>query len=246
MNREYLIILCLFIAFFTSCQFSENIYINDDGSGKMEFSFDASEIMQMAGDEMVKDGEEAMDSTIVFKELFEEKKDSISELPLEEQERLKSLENFSMHMLMNPESKEMVFNLFANFKSVNELQDMFAAMNKMQSIGKSGIDENNPFGAFASNATDLNYQYDGKKFIRTAKIVDKELHNQSLDSLGEMAMMFASSKYKINYHFPKKIKSISNKEAMFSDDRKSFTIEYGFMEYLQNPESLNLEVDLED
>ena len=61
-----------------------------------------------------------------------------------------------------------------------------------------------------------------------------------------MALMFGSSTYKLNYHFPKPIKSVSNETAMFSADRKTVTIEYGFMDYIANPEALNLEVVLED
>ncbi|NOY47858.1 MAG: hypothetical protein GXO84_06620 [Chlorobi bacterium] len=66
MKKIYVLALGLIMISFSSCQFSENIYINEDGSGKMEFSFDASEIMQMAGDKMAKDGEKKMDSTILF------------------------------------------------------------------------------------------------------------------------------------------------------------------------------------
>ena len=67
-----------------------------------------------------------------------------------------------------------------------------------------------------------------------------------MDSLSEMAMMFGSSRYKLNYHFPRPIKSVSNNQALFSDDRKSFALEFDFMETLKNPELLNVEVVLED
>ena len=66
------------------------------------------------------------------------------------------------------------------------------------------------------------------------------------DSLGKSAMMFGGSKYKLNYHFPKKIKSVSNESALFSDDRKSVIIEFSFMDYITDPEKLNLKIILED
>ena len=49
-----------------SCEFSENIYINEDGSGTMEFKFDGSTLMELAGDEIADEGEEKIDTTINF------------------------------------------------------------------------------------------------------------------------------------------------------------------------------------
>lgn len=236
---------------FVSCQFSENIYINEDGSGKMSLVFDGTQLMKMAGDKMAEDNEKAIDSTFSFKEFLAEKKDSISKLTEEEQAKLKSLEPFNMHMVMNPETSEMKFDMFTNFKSVNELQDMFKAMNNFSNLkGKGGAkanDPNNPFSAFGDGgASNLKYEYDGKTFKRVAKITDKETYEKLSDSLGQMAAMMGSSKYKLNYHFPKPIKSVSNESAMFSADRKSFTVEFDFMDYIMDPEALNLEVVLED
>lgn len=249
MNKLFAIVVLVMSIVLTSCQFSENIYINEDGSGTMEFTFDGTQLMQMAGDKMSETQEKPIDSTFSFKELFSAMSDSITQLSAEEQQKIKSLEPFSMHMVMNPETSQMKFDMFTNFKSVNELQDMFKAMKSFGDLqGKEKTkDLNNPFSSFgADGSTDLDYNYDGKMFKRTAKIVDKEAHKQVTDSLGQMAIMFGSSTYKLNYHFPKRIKSVSNEKALFSDDRKSVTIEYGFIDYLSNPEALNLEVVLED
>ncbi|AUP78630.1 hypothetical protein [Flavivirga eckloniae] len=249
MNRFYPLIVFIISIVFTSCQFSENIYINDDGSGRMEFSFDGTQLMQMAGKEMNNSQEKAVDSTFSFKELLEEKRDSISQLSEEEQLKLKSLEPFSMHMVMNPKTSEMKFDMFTEFKEVSELQDMFKAMNDFSSMqkGAKSSAKSNPFSSIGGDGhTMLDYEYNGKVFKRVAKILDKEAYKKATDSLGEMAAMFGSSMYKLNYHFPKPIKSVSNEKAMFSADRKSFTVEFGFMEYITNPEALNIEVVLEN
>ena len=92
----------------------------------------------------------------------------------------------------------------------------------------------------------MKYEFDGTTFKRTAIVLDREAYSQLTDSLSQLEMMFSSSKYKLNYHFPKKIKSVSHEDALFSEDRKSVVLEYGFMDYLKNPEALNLEVILED
>lgn len=249
MNRFFTLFCLVIFTTIFSCQFSENIYINTDGSGKMEFTFDGSQLMQMAGDKISESQEKAIDSTFSFKELFSTMRDSISKLSEEEQQKLKSLEPFNMHMVMDPKTSKMQFNMFTDFSKVSELQDMFKAMKSFGDMkGKEQANNaNNPFSSFGGDgSTSLDYNYDGKTFIRTAKIIDKEAYKLVTDSLGQMAMMFGSSTYKLNYHFPKRIKSVSNQTALFSDDRKSFTVEFGFMDYMTNPEALNLEVVLED
>lgn len=215
----------------------------------MEFKFDGSLLMQMAGEQMGENQQQAIDSTFSFKELFNTMGDSISQLPEDQQQKLKRLEPFSMHMVVNPETSEMRYDLFTNFNKVSELQDMFKTMKGLGDImgGAQMNEADSPLSALSGDeSTSLDYNYDGKTFKRIAKIVDKEAYRKVVDSLGEMTMMFASSTYKLNYHFPKRIKSVSNESAMFSDDRKSFSVEFGFMDYITDPEALNLEVVLED
>lgn len=252
MNRFTFFFLTFITLSFFSCQFSENIYINEDGSGKMTFSMDASEIMQMAGDKMSqKTGKDDMDSTFVFKEIFEKQKDSIAKLSPEEQAKLKALENFSVHMVMSEKDKKFNMDISTDFKSANELKDMFTALNAVGNLkGKGNAelnDSNNPFSSMANGGnSNLNYTFKNGVFKRTVKVLDKELQEKMKDSLGQAAMMFSSSKYKLNYHFPRRVKSVSNDKALFSADGKTITIEYGFMDYMTNPEMMNLEVVLEE
>jgi hypothetical protein len=247
MTKFYTFVCALAFAFLTSCQFSENIYINEDGTGKMEFSFDGTELMKMAGDGMGEANEKAMDSTFSFKELFEGKQDSIAQLPAEERAILEELKNFTMRMVMNPETKEMKMDMITEFKNVGELQDMFSKMNKLQALNKEEQAANNPMSSMNQGGfTDLKYEYNGKVFKRNVTITDKALHQKMIDSLGDMTEMYASSTYKLNYHFPKPVKSVSNENALFSADRKMVTISYNFTDYLLDPEALNLEVVLED
>ncbi len=252
MNKLTFFFLSILTISFTSCQFSENIYFNEDGSGKMEFSFDASEIMQMTGDEMSKStGEKDMDSTFTFKEIFDQKRDSISKLSIEEQEKLKVLEPFSVHMFMSEKEKKMNFEIFTTFKNADELQDMFKALNAVSNLkGKSppkNNDPTNPFSSFANGGNSkLSYSFQNGVFKRNVKVIDKEVQKQLTDSLGKMAMMFANSKYKVKYHFPKRVKSVSSDNAMFSADGKTVIMEYGFIQYMTDPEIMNLEIVLED
>lgn len=235
--------LALASLFFTSCQISENIHMNEDGSGKLSFDIDASGVMAMAGEEMK--SEKNMDSTFTFKELLATKKDSIAKLPAEEQARLKKMENVSVNMKMNSESKQFLISMFMDFKSANELLDLMQGVNSMKP--KQGADDpNNPLSKMGDPSnTDLKFEFNGTNFKRTVKVKDKTLLAAAKDTTGMTAMMFGGSSYTLKYHFPRKIKSVTNPAALFSDDRKTVTVEYPFTQYIDDPEKLNLEVVLE-
>jgi len=242
-----LLFLLLVVFSFVSCTFTEEITINTDGTGKYNLDMDGSAFMAM----MPKDSvggkkEKAIDSTFSFKQLFEEKKDSIAKLPKEQQEKIKNLEKFNMRMLMNYETKKFFFSMNTDFNSVTELQDVMDNMSELNRLGKTNTDiVSNPLSGssmFGTNSAKISYFFDGKKFSRKA-LVDKEaLKEMNVDSLEQYKMILESSKYILKYHFPKAVKSISNKTALFSEDRKTITIEHTFNEYMKEPEKLNFEV----
>ncbi|WP_420574844.1 hypothetical protein [Kordia sp.] len=247
MRKIYLGLLVAFVTLFTSCQFTENIYINEDGSGKVSFNMDGAELMDMMGDEMSKGEEVAIDSVMSFKEMFAAERDSISKLSAEQQAELKSLEPFSMHMVMNSGEKKMNMDIFADFESVDELQDMFKAMNAAGKMDKSRKSQaGNPLSSLGSDGTTTtNYSFKNNVFKRTVAIVDQAKMDSLQQNLGQAKMMFAASNYTLKYHFPRKIKSVSLENAVISEDGKSFTAELNFMEYIQNPKMLDVEVELE-
>ncbi|WP_246236349.1 hypothetical protein [Flavobacterium ajazii] len=233
----------------TSCTFTENIYINDNGSGKFSVDLDGSSMMAMAGDQLGEqmggDAKKNIDTTFTFKQLFEDKKDSIAKLSPEAQKELKKLENFVVNSKMNAEKKEFLMTLATDFKSVNELQDILQTISTLQKLeGGAGA---NPLGSnFADNGSKLNYTYDGKKFTRKAIIDQQKLAAKAKDTAADMSkMIFSSSNYILKYHFPKKIKKVSNPNALFSEDRKTITIQYPFTDYMENPDKLNFDVEFE-
>ncbi len=232
----------------SSCQFSETIYINNDGSGKMSFNLDGSQLMQMGGDQMVNPNEKVIDSTVVFKDFLEKNKDSIATLPAEEQQRLKALENFNMHMLIDPKTKKMSVDLFTDFKNVDGLHDMFKMMNNAGALNQKNDDKKpNPFSNLGTGeSSKVDYSFNGKVFKRSVTITDPEQLAKVKDSIGDAEMMLSASTYTINYHFPKKIKSVSLEDASFSEDHKSFSAEVSFKDYLIDPKRLDVEVILED
>lgn len=237
--------LLLVLALVSACNFTEEIYVKEDGSGKISINFDGSEMMGMMGEELNKSGEKAIDSVISFKSFLEEKKDSIATLSAENQANLKKLEPFEMHMVMNPETNEMKFDLYRDFDDLNEISDIFKAFQDASSLGP-GSKKQSPTSNLSNQATEIDYAFKANAFKRTARVVDSALLKQSIDSLAGAEMFLSGSTYKLKYHFPKRVKSASVEAATFSADGKTLYYEVDFLSYMKNPDTLNIEVLLEE
>jgi hypothetical protein len=242
--------LLVFIVLYslTSCTFTESVTINDAGSGKFSFYMDGSRYMEMMPADSTANDEEHknIDSTFTFKELFKTKSDSIARLPKEEQERLKKLESYKIIMKVNYEEKKMLYSMLTDFKKTTELENPLQTFGTVQAIADIGAADflGSIIESKAYNS-DISYGYDGKKFTRKAtenKIKKENIITIDQEAVDMLKTFLESSTYKIEYHFPKAVKKISNEKAVFSEDRKSITLEYPFYEYMDNPDLLNIEV----
>ncbi|PIF01580.1 MAG: hypothetical protein CR994_00640 [Maribacter sp.] len=229
----------------SACNFTEGIYLEDDGSGKISINLDGSGMMGMLGEEMTKSKEKAIDSTISFRTFLEEKKDSIATLSEEDQADLKKLEPFEMHMVMNPETKEMKFDLYRDFGNLDEVSDIFRDFQEASSVGPASKKQS-PTSNLSNQATQVDYSFKANIFKRTARVIDSVLQQQSIDSLAGVEMFFSGSTYKLEYHFPRRVKSSSASAATFSADGKTLYYEVDLLTYMKNPDTLNIEIELEE
>lgn len=248
MKYFFIVMLTVLSFSLTSCQFSEHIYINEDGSSKMEFTFDGSELMKIGGDKFTKGaGDMDIDSIFTFKEIFDELKDSIAALPKDDRKTLKAIEDFKVHMITNKKDGKFNLDISSEFKDVSEMQNMLIAFSKIIALdGKNkSKDFKDPLESLANKDIDLKFSFD-KGIFKRESIVRHEKSNKQQDGLKDMAMIYASSKYKISYHLPRRVKSVSNDKALFSADGKTVIVEYGLMDYFTDPSVLDLEIVLED
>lgn len=188
--------------------------------------------------------DKAIDSTLVFKDLLRDKKDSISQLSAEEQAKLKRLEPFSLHMKVETESGIMNFDMYTDFKDVSEVNDAFNAFQNASSVGPISGGQSMPENA-ANEATEVNYSFKKNKFKRETVILNQKMFKKSIDSLASAEMFLSSSTYTFKYHFPKRVKSTNIKEATFSIDGKTMIHKVNFLDMMKDPESLLIEVELE-
>ncbi len=248
MGKLKLVALFFTLGLFIACNFTEEIHFNEDGSGKLSINFDANELMAMAGSLDSLKQEEVVDSTLVFKDLLELKKDSIAQLSAEEQAKLKKLEPFSMNVVMNPEAQEMKFKLFSDFKNVSEMNDAFNSFQSASSLGPmpgTGSAAASPLSV-TEPTTQVNYSFSGNTFSRTITVVNQELFQKGLDSLAGAELFLSGSTYTFKYHFPRRVKKVNVEGATFFMDGKTMIYEVDFLNMMKTPDKMAIEVELED
>jgi hypothetical protein len=239
-----LIIVLITTVTLTSCQFTERLDIKENGSGVYSLEMDMSAMMgamkQMGDSTKTDEDLKVMDTVIRFKDILEEKKDSIAKLSKEEQASLKALEDLKIHMMVDEKNGKMVSDFIFEFNSINELGNIQEKITKAQSV-KDGKEKDAP-----STDTEVKYSYNGKKFTR--KVIKKKMTAEEKEaykkSMEQSASFLDGSSYKLIYHFPKAIKSTTYKGATFSDDRKTMYIQTDMKNITENPKLLEFEVIL--
>tara|TARA_R110002072_G_scaffold14272_2_gene59364 strand:+ start:63349 stop:64092 length:744 start_codon:yes stop_codon:yes gene_type:complete len=241
------ILIVIVATVFVSCQFSEVMVINEDGTGRMSIAMDMSAMMEIMPSQDTL--EPKIDSVISFKKLFDEKRDSIALLPKADQEKLKSLEKYQMRVLIDPTEKQMEYEIFVDFNSVEEANNLMDGLNATESLKPAtagGANNTSSEKKPTPQATAVQYSYKNNVFSRDGYIKDPEAFAKLNDSIQSIESFMEGSMYSIKYTFPKRIKSVSVADAQISGDGKTVTFQKPFIAYLKNPDELDLEIVLEE
>ena len=234
----------LFIILFTSCQITETITINSDGSGdiKVEQIRDENSYMQLAGEEYSKENV-FQDTTYVFKEYIDKYSENFAKYTAEEQQLFKKYENVKVHLKKSSFEKEYKNEFSLHFNKVSEIPDLFKTENYASDI------QHNYALTAENHYYKIEYNFDGKIFKRSVSITNIAELEKAKQESEKFLTKYGSSKlvqnYILKYHFPFKIKSVSNSKAVIISDKKSLTLEFLLSDFSQNPEITNLEVILE-
>ncbi|WP_431111473.1 hypothetical protein [Winogradskyella poriferorum] len=266
MRKVFLIIV--FVCFIASCNVTESIVFNQDGSGEFLATYEMGEAIKamsvaMGGDENKekKEGGEIMDTTIVFADIMETYKDSVAALPEEKRLAMEAVKDMYMRMQINEDEGVMSFGMGMQFESIDDLKDIRKKLKKIQSLNSQGdqvnaMKENSPLGNFMGNENnDVAYIYttDGFSRMTSIKLPDEatedaidELFDETDESNQQFLEYFEGSFYNVKLTFPKAVKSIDVEGAEFSDDRKTVTYKTNWVEYLKNPKLLDVNVKFVD
>jgi hypothetical protein len=228
-----------------SCQFTETIVFNEDGSGKMSIEMDMGEMMAFGGEST--DSIATKKDTLIFiKDILEEKKDSISKLPKAEQQKLRKMENYEMRIKIDSENNELLFNLAVDFKSIEKANGLLEGFGDSMSLMPS-TDDDLKFDTDqgSSDAIAVDYSFKRGKFKRNAYIKDEQKYKMQIDSLKGSESWLQNMKYTLRYTFPRKIVKSSIDDATYSLDAKTIEVTRSFVAYMKDPNVLDLEVELE-
>ncbi len=261
--------LLLFIAVIsmTSCQLTEEVTFKEDGSGTYNFVIDMSAMLSMKGEKekIDENGEahkpEKKDSIIYVKDLLEKYKDSLKNLSPEERAFMKRMKNATMHIQLDEAKDKMIMTYSLPFKSVKDLSNISEDFRKIDKLskekqGKTGKD---PMGEMfgGMNNTKVSYEFSKHKFSRKMTVIEEEKEEvekndekKDSDEIGEkvdkgMADMMKMFTYKIVYHFPRKIKNVTYKDAMLGTDGKTLIIQTTFDKIDKDPKMLEFDVTFE-
>jgi len=241
-NKIYVFLLLGILT--TSCQVTETIHLNQDGTGKIEINElrDEHSYMQLMGENYSKE-EVFRDTTYVFQDLITKHSETFSRLPASEKAIFKKFGTVKVHIKKSSFEKEFRTTISQNFNKIEEVADLYKTEEYADDI------ENNYALVAEEHYYSVNYAFDGSVFKRMVKITDAiELKKQQDKIEGyktQVSKFKITQPYVLKYNFPRKIRSVSNPNVEISEDRKSLELQFLIADCLVNPESTNLEVILE-
>lgn len=264
--KHFFTLICLSFII-TSCSVSESIVFNEHMGGVFKSTFDMSQLLAITKEsnlETEKDKpSKAIDTTIVFNQFLEQYKDSIGLLPMDKQKQLYAMKNVVIDMQMDEQKGIFNFTMnkpFSNFdelKQVNEQLD--GAMNIAQTISEKDsaapaaqeqmdeLTKSDPVVYSFSNNTFTRFQPKKDDVTPLGEDEDVSETEDMTDMFkGQFDDMFRATFYTMTYTFPKRIKSVSSKDAVLSEDRKTMTLKTDLSAINKDPELMNLKILLED
>lgn len=267
MKRVFL--LFVVVCFFTSCNITESIVFNEKMGGEYSSSFDMSPMMQIANSQggSKKDASEMkkMDTTIVFNDLYKTHKDSIAALSDEQRAQLEKLKGMTVKVQMDEANGVFNFEMLRPFKSVSDLAHISDQMDDAMGVVKTlGSDEGQPQGGpmdELAQVDKVSYSFVNNTFSRFEPIeeveeleegeTEEDLEETDENDFGkqleaQFEEIFSTSYYTLVYKFPRKVKSVSSKDATISEDGKTVFLEVPWTVIQKDKSVLNINVVLED
>ena len=241
-----ILLLSVFSFVLGSCSVYEDVYFNADGTVDYSLKFDASAMMTMIPDAN-SIGRMPADSTISIAQIVEEHKDSLHTLTDENREVIETLMPLTLNVVNDTIAKTLHMTLSGDFKDADTLNKAFTTLNKINRERKSKKEETDISKSKDIPDMDFSsyYTWDGKIMKR---IVSNENTADIPQEAGmkskELMMLFSGGKMIVRYHFPDRIKAVSNDKALFSQDGKTIVVEYPSSVYI-NPKAEELDIEIE-
>lgn len=182
MKNIKFVVVFLIATLLVSCNITEKMTINSDGTGNVSYNFNMSKFLEtvskMGNKEkesakaIFSDSDKDIDSTFHFKDFKEMAIKKGDTLTPEQIAMFEKLEKFSVHSVMNKKSGQAYFELYGSFNNVDELNNLESPTSTLQkATGKSGDPMSGMGGMFNDTKTTLTFK--GNLFSRS--VVKKEI-----------------------------------------------------------------------
>lgn len=251
-----LIVFCITCLVLAGCVIQEEYRFNEDASGEYSIAFNMDALMGMGADEDKE--KEVIDTVITFASFLEEKKDSIAQLPLDEQEKLELLRPLTFAMNINDSLQKMDMRMTYAFRKIEDLENFSKAvdaanikeLNEMglsnveaDSTATEGSDIDQTSEDLFGSANAYTTKFTKKRFTR---IIKPESRAEIVAKRDTAESSFADAiVFRQVYKFPYKVKSVDNPLAKIHADFKGVEIEANMMQLNNNPDIFNVEVKFE-
>ncbi|MBU2949749.1 hypothetical protein KO493_03445 [Tamlana agarivorans] len=235
-----------------SCEVVQEVHFNADQSGQYSLGFDLSEMMHMGAAAESDSKKEQIDSLIVFADILELKKDSISKLSPEKQAKLKQLEAYSIDIKSDTTTNQFKMKINYDFKNLEDLalfseklrdqdiQELDLIGNKMKTTDKSKTDE--IFNINDSFETTFNKDKFTLNISPEALAKSEKEKDTTMTADNPMANLM---RFKLKYTFPYRIKKVSNQNAKVLSDFKGIEINANLYQMMSDPKFFDTEVEFE-
>ncbi|MCV9931091.1 hypothetical protein OIU80_02250 [Flavobacterium sp. LS1R47] len=234
----------LLIILFTSCQVTETISLNADGSGTINVVQlrDEHSYMLSAGEKYSKE-EQFKDTAYVFQDYITKYNETFFKYTQSEQQLFQKYANVKVHVKKSSFDKEFKTIITFPFTKIDVVPNLYNTEDYANDL------ENNYALTAEKHFFDVQYSFDGTVFKRTLNVINEaeieKNKNQIKDFKSKTHSLDLTLTYSLKYNFPRRIKSVSNAAAILSSDKKSLTLTLQLLDCLQDPASTNLEVVLE-
>lgn len=238
------------IIFFCSCSIEQEITFLENNQINYKMLIDGSKLMKSSGNNGITTGNET-DSIISFADIVRRDNPKLLKEYPELEKDVDNISQLYMHIIENPAEQKFSISIYGNFKDSKNLNQanasLYNLMNHSSKV-KGGKTEEMSKDLFSNtkvytwNGKVMTHKAEKKKSETTSKEEDKDRTHQLLSNIGSYILGNTTT---IKYHFPRKVKSVSDPEALLSQDGKSVIIKYPNSILSTTPELANIRIELE-
>ncbi|MDI3320173.1 hypothetical protein [Pinibacter soli] len=249
-HLKYLIIIAFSFCLASCFDTVETVEIKQNGTGTYNLNMDMSKAFEMmkgfmSDSDLQKEGmNKTMDTTISFKSIL----DSAQDMDEHKRELLKG---GVMHVNMDIKKSLMKLDMKYPFSSLGNLNELYAMIQK----GNGGLNEafktvqaqeGMNSGSDSSGLNQINSIFDVNfKDGSYSKTVNKDrydafIHDEKVEQIKGMMSMMGEMNYTLILKLPKPAKTVSNKLATLSADKKTITLKSDLFSAFDNPQLMEL------